>query len=201
MAAPSAIKVHVNLDESSVLRETAVHILLGEASSTWSADVSGSLWFYGRPEAHQEKSSLDEVPETRWEGRAGTTGQRVCDAATRMRGREAGPGKGRSWSHWKTQRNSWRGGEKLWCPIPGGAQGQVGWGPGQPELVGGSPAHGRGWGWVGFELPSNPNHSVILWKILWKDCHVAKHWTELKVLTTCLSHAPGKHIVVGPYGG
>jgi len=26
--------------------------------------------------------------------------------------------------------------EKLWCPIPGGAQGQVGWGPGQPELVG-----------------------------------------------------------------
>jgi len=21
--------------------------------------------------------------------------------------------------------------EKLWCPIPGGAQGQVGWGPGQ----------------------------------------------------------------------
>jgi len=34
--------------------------------------------------------------------------------------------------------------EKLWCPIPGGTQGQVGWGPGQPELVGGSPAHGRG---------------------------------------------------------
>ena len=24
------------------------------------------------------------------------------------------------------------------CPIPGGAQGWVGWGPGQPELVGGS---------------------------------------------------------------
>ena len=51
--------------------------------------------------------------------------------------------------------------EKLWCPIPGGAQGQVGWGPGQPELVGGSPAHGTGWGGVGCELPSNPNHSVI----------------------------------------
>ena len=33
---------------------------------------------------------------------------------------------------------------------------------GQPELVGGSPAHSRGWGWVGFEIPSNPNHSVIL---------------------------------------
>jgi len=26
--------------------------------------------------------------------------------------------------------------EKLWCSIPGGTQGQVGWGPGQPELVG-----------------------------------------------------------------
>ena len=33
--------------------------------------------------------------------------------------------------------------EKLWYPIPGGAQGQVGWGPG---LVGGSPAHGTGIG-------------------------------------------------------
>ena len=36
--------------------------------------------------------------------------------------------------------------EKLWCPIAGGAQGQVGWGPGQPEMVGGSPAHGTGVG-------------------------------------------------------
>lgn len=32
------------------------------------------------------------------------------------------------------------------CPIPGGIQGQVGWGPGQPELVGGNPAHDRGIG-------------------------------------------------------
>ena len=52
--------------------------------------------------------------------------------------------------------------EKLWCPIPGRTQGQAGWGPGKPELVGGSPAHSRGWGSVGLELPSNPNHSVIL---------------------------------------
>ena len=29
------------------------------------------------------------------------------------------------------------------CPIPGGVQGQVGCGPGQPEQVRGSPAHGR----------------------------------------------------------
>lgn len=27
------------------------------------------------------------------------------------------------------------------CPIPG-VQGQVGWGPGQPDLVGGIPSHG-----------------------------------------------------------
>ena len=35
---------------------------------------------------------------------------------------------------------------KLWCPIPGGAQGWVGWDTVQPELVGGSPAHGMGLG-------------------------------------------------------
>jgi len=29
------------------------------------------------------------------------------------------------------------------CPIPGGIQGQVGWGPEQPDLVHGSPAHSR----------------------------------------------------------
>ena len=30
------------------------------------------------------------------------------------------------------------------CPIPGGAQGQVGWGFEQPDLVKDVPAHGRG---------------------------------------------------------
>ena len=29
------------------------------------------------------------------------------------------------------------------CPIPGRAQDLVGWGPGQPDLVGMQPAHGR----------------------------------------------------------
>jgi len=33
---------------------------------------------------------------------------------------------------------------KLWCPIPGGTQGKVGWGPGQLELVG----QGSGTGWA-----------------------------------------------------
>ena len=46
--------------------------------------------------------------------------------------------------------------EKLWCPIPGGTQGQVGWGPGQPELVGGSPAHGRGLELGDLQCPFQP---------------------------------------------
>jgi len=29
------------------------------------------------------------------------------------------------------------------CPIPRGTPGQVGWGPGQPRLVGGSPDNSR----------------------------------------------------------
>ena len=36
-------------------------------------------------------------------------------------------------------------------------------GPWAAELGGGSPAHSRGWDWVGFEVPSIPSHSVILW--------------------------------------
>jgi len=35
------------------------------------------------------------------------------------------------------------------CPVPGGVQGQVGWGPRQPGLVNGEvagPVHGRGIG-------------------------------------------------------
>jgi len=30
------------------------------------------------------------------------------------------------------------------CPISGGIQGQVGWDPGQPDLVSGNRAHSRG---------------------------------------------------------
>ena len=38
-----------------------------------------------------------------------------------------------------------RGGETAEkCPIPAGNHGQVEWGPGQPHLVGDSPANGRG---------------------------------------------------------
>ena len=48
------------------------------------------------------------------------------------------------------------------CPIPGGAQGKVGWDPGQTELLGGAPAGGRDWNRIGFKVPFNPNHSAIL---------------------------------------
>jgi len=51
-------------------------------------------------------------------------------------------------------------------PITGGVQGQVGWGPGQPELVlnveVGGPALAGGWRFMILEVPSNPGHSVIL---------------------------------------
>ena len=53
------------------------------------------------------------------------------------------------------------------CPIAGGVQGQVGWGPGQPGLVLNveldSPAcDGGGWRFVILVVPSSPGHSVIL---------------------------------------
>jgi len=31
---------------------------------------------------------------------------------------------------------------------------------GQPELLGGQPAHSRGWDSMGFKVPSNPTHSM-----------------------------------------
>jgi len=38
-----------------------------------------------------------------------------------------------------------------------------GWmGPWAAELLGGSPAHGTGWDWMGFEVLSYLSHSIIL---------------------------------------
>ena len=54
------------------------------------------------------------------------------------------------------------------CPVPGGVQGQVGCGPGQPgpilNMEVGGPACGKGGGWrfMILELPFNLGHSVIL---------------------------------------
>ena len=51
--------------------------------------------------------------------------------------------------------------EKLWCPIPGGAQGQVGWGPGQLSCwVAALPMTGH-WNWMIFHVSSKLSHSVI----------------------------------------
>ena len=45
--------------------------------------------------------------------------------------------------------------EKLWCPIPGGAQGQVGWGPGQLSWWGAAlPMAQGGDGWALASLPT-----------------------------------------------
>jgi len=45
-------------------------------------------------------------------------------------------------------------------PIPGGVQGQAGWGFGQPGLVGGVPAPGRGAG-TGWSLRSLPTQTIL----------------------------------------
>ena len=44
------------------------------------------------------------------------------------------------------------------CPVPGGVEGHVGWGSGQPDLVPDLVQQD----WMIFDLPSNPNHSMIL---------------------------------------
>jgi len=33
--------------------------------------------------------------------------------------------------------------KEVWCPNSGDVQGQVGWDPGQPDLLGDNPAYGR----------------------------------------------------------
>jgi len=52
--------------------------------------------------------------------------------------------------------------EKLWCPIPGGAQGQVGWGPGQLSWWGAALPTAVGWNWFIFEVPSDIIPSMTL---------------------------------------
>jgi len=53
--------------------------------------------------------------------------------------------------------------ESCGCLIAGGTQGQAGWGPEQPDLVGGNPAHSTGVGtYMIFKVLSNPSHSMIL---------------------------------------
>ena len=53
------------------------------------------------------------------------------------------------------------------CPIPGGIQSQVGWGPGQPQLVGSGPAHGRGLGLGGICGPFQLKPFYIMFLYRW----------------------------------
>jgi len=52
------------------------------------------------------------------------------------------------------------------CPVLGGVQVWIGWGPGQPGLVlngeVGGPVQQVDWRFMILEGPSNPGHSVIL---------------------------------------
>ena len=59
--------------------------------------------------------------------------------------------------------------ERLWVPHLWRCQGQVGWGPGQPELVGGSPDLSRMLELVSFMVSSNPNHSMMAEEENWKS--------------------------------
>ena len=49
--------------------------------------------------------------------------------------------------------------EKLWCPIPGGAQGQVGWGPGQLSWWGAALPMAKGR--AGWALKAFPTQTVL----------------------------------------
>jgi len=48
------------------------------------------------------------------------------------------------------------------CPIPGGVQGRVGWALGSLSCWEAALLMAGGWNWVGFKVPSNLSHFVIL---------------------------------------
>ena len=65
------------------------------------------------------------------------------------------------------------------CPIPRNAQDQVGWDPGQSDVVldlgAGSPAfRTEVWNLMIFEVPSNPSYSIIIYAVYSKKCRHTK---------------------------
>ena len=95
------------------------------------------------------------------------------------------------------------------CSIPGGVQGQVGWGPGQPGLRYGGwwPClWRRGWRFVILEVPSNP---TILWfcdfpkpilTSLITSCNHTKELPELQTLSFfCWAVLLANHTFFPPY--
>jgi len=88
--------------------------------------------------------------------------------------------------------------EKLGCPIPGGAPGQAGWGPGQPQLVVAALPMARGWGGVGCEVLSNPNHSVILTLLRIQLSQIITFWRPKLII--CLATTDWIKLVHLPVG-
>jgi len=80
--------------------------------------------------------------------------------------------------------------ESYGWPVPGGAQGQAGWGPVQPELVAGSQPMALGWNSMIFEAPSNPSHSMILWSFI---PAVHNHWSHVRGSGCRWSPNKGQH--------
>lgn len=66
-------------------------------------------------------------------------------------------------------------------PIPGDAQGQAGWGPGQPDLVEAT----RGWKWIGLKVPSNSTIPLFynsMMKSSANTCHASELWVSHRQL-------------------
>ena len=61
---------------------------------------------------------------------------------------------------------------ELWCPIPGGAQGQVGWTLGSLSWWGATSP----WNWVGFKVPFNPISSMILGRYGFNIFSIHSEW-------------------------
>lgn len=69
-------------------------------------------------------------------------------------------------------------------PIPGGAQGQAGLSPRQPELVSSNPIHGRGsWNQIILKVSSNLSYSVIPTQPLWVSAISSQNQTSEVFLT------------------
>jgi len=86
------------------------------------------------------------------------------------------------------------------CPIPGGIQGQAGWGSGQPGLLVGDPAHSRGletrWSLWSFSTQAilwNPSEEMLsLEYIVCKTLSIklvlfSQHWPHKTLKLTSLS--------------
>lgn len=78
--------------------------------------------------------------------------------------------------------------------IPGCVQGQVRWGPGQPDLVSGTLEMVWCWNWMVSKVSSNPNHSVIVGarlEDLMRGWSRDSRWIKLVQVTPCTGCSNG----------